>query len=82
MNEDDYGLFPLGRKIVAKNALTILGELGAPRSVRRSRLPERLAEAALAERGVRLVSERAKQRGKRQLVEIAFAALKREFGLR
>lgn len=38
-------------------------------------------EAALAECGVRLVTDRAKQRGKRQQVEIAFAGLKREFGL-
>ncbi len=38
-------------------------------------------EAALAQRGVRLVTERAKQRGERQQVEIAFASLKREFRL-
>jgi hypothetical protein len=38
-------------------------------------------KAALAERGVRLVSDRAKQRGKRQQVEIALASLKRELGL-
>ena len=37
--------------------------------------------ATLAERGIRLVTERAKQRGKRQQVEIAFASLKREFRL-
>jgi len=38
-------------------------------------------EEALAECGVRLVTERAKQRGKRQQVEIALASLKREFRL-
>ncbi len=37
--------------------------------------------ATLAERGIRLVTERAKQRGERQQVEIAFASLKREFRL-
>ncbi len=26
MDKDDPGLFPLGRKIVSKNALTVLGE--------------------------------------------------------
>ena len=38
-------------------------------------------EEALAGCGVRLVTERAEQRGKRQQVEIAFASLKREFRL-
>lgn len=38
-------------------------------------------EEALAECGVRLVTERADQRGKRQQVEIALATLKREFRL-
>ena len=38
-------------------------------------------EAALAGCGIRLVTERAKQRGKRQQVEIALASLKREFRL-
>ncbi len=38
-------------------------------------------EEALDGCGVRLVTERAEQRGKRQQVEIAFAALKREFRL-
>ena len=28
MNKDDPGLFPLGRKIVSKNALAVLGEAG------------------------------------------------------
>ena len=36
-------------------------------------------EEALAECGVRLVSERTKQRGKRQQVDIALASLKCEF---
>ena len=38
-------------------------------------------KAALAGRDIRLVTERAKQRGERQQVEIAFASLKREFRL-
>ncbi len=38
-------------------------------------------EEALAEAGVLLVTERAEQHGERQQVEIAFASLKREFGL-
>jgi hypothetical protein len=38
-------------------------------------------EEALAECGVRLVTERADQRGKRQQVEVALATLKREFRL-
>jgi len=38
-------------------------------------------EEALAGCGVRLVTERAKQRGKRQQVEVALASLKREFRL-
>jgi hypothetical protein len=38
-------------------------------------------EEVLAECGVRLVTERAKQRGKRQQVEIVLATLKREFRL-
>ena len=33
MNKDDSGLFPLGRKIVAKIALAILGEAGVPRDL-------------------------------------------------
>lgn len=43
---------------------------------------ERLSDSeTLAERGVRLVTERAKQHGKGQQVEIVFASLKREFRL-
>ena len=38
-------------------------------------------EEALAGRGVRLVTKRAEQGGKRRQVEIAFASLKREFRL-
>ena len=38
-------------------------------------------EDALAETGVLLVSERSRQHGKRQQVEIALASLKREFRL-
>jgi len=38
-------------------------------------------EEALAESGILLVTERSRQGGKRQQVEIAFASLKREFGL-
>lgn len=38
-------------------------------------------EEALAELGVRLVTERADQRGQRQRVEICFSSLKRVFGL-
>ncbi len=38
-------------------------------------------EATLAECGIRLLTERAKQRGERRQVEIAFASLKREFRL-
>ncbi len=37
--------------------------------------------ATLRGRGIRLVTERAKQRGKRQQMEIAFTSLKREFRL-
>jgi hypothetical protein len=40
MDKDDPGLFPLGRKIVSKNALAVLGEAG----VNPSRLFERHAE--------------------------------------
>ncbi len=38
-------------------------------------------EDALAESGILLVTERSRQHGKRQQVEIAFASLKREFRL-
>ncbi len=40
-----------------------------------------MLEEDLVGRGIRLVTERAKQGGKRQQVELAFASLKREFGL-
>lgn len=36
---------------------------------------------ALGERGVLLVTEKADQRGRRQLIEVCFWALKRDFGL-
>ena len=38
-------------------------------------------EGALAESGILLVTERSRQHGKRQQVEIALASLKREFHL-
>ncbi len=40
-----------------------------------------MLEEALAEAGILLVTERWRQGGKRQQVEIAFASLKREFRL-